>query len=204
MMKKMKIMTMATPERFMSRGRGRGRIRLGAALLVLVSQLACARQEAVAPAAAAVPPPAMAAAPVAAPFPAAQLRYQARLFELTEAGGPKYDAAFARQLDALLAPQLKLDAKFKRRMLSGPTAEGEYMRAGTRGHAVYAICQAHQCDRSTLTIAFDPASNKMTGKVLDRCQQTWLGQPDAFEKALLEERIKRSFAAALDACAGKP
>ena len=158
------------------------------ALTALMSQSACARQDAA---------PAFSPAAV----PAAHARYQAKLFDLTDSGAARYDAAFTKQYRALLAPQVKQDAKFVRRMTSGPTADGAWFGAGARGYLTYAICQAHACDSSAMVIAYDPAAGKMAGKVIDNCKQQWLGQPDAAEKALLEQRMKASYQAALDACA---
>jgi hypothetical protein len=137
------------------------------------------------------------------PFPAALAAYEARLFELTEPGEQKYDAFFARQLRILLAPQVAKNAKFLARLTSGPTDVGIYLVSGQRAYIYYGICQAHQCDNTTMDLLFDPARNRMVGKLLDRCASAWLGQPDNAEMALLDQRHRATFPAAVTACAGE-
>ena len=159
-------------------------------------QAACAQQPAPEPA---VPAPSFSSQP----FPSSALQYQARLFELTEPGEKKYNAAFERQLRQLVAPQLAKNTKFLARLTSGPTETGTYYAVGQRAYAYYPICQAHQCDTTTMEILFDPSTNRMVGKLLDRCAPMWLGQPDKVEMALLEQRHQASYPATATACAGK-
>jgi hypothetical protein len=135
-------------------------------------------------------------------FPAALVRYEARLFELTEPGEKKYDAGFAGLLRALVAPQTAKNAKFLARLTSGPTDVGSYFATGQRGYVYYGICQVHQCDTTTMDILFDPVSKRMVGKLLDRCVPQWLGQPDNAEMALLDQRHRASYPATATACAG--
>jgi hypothetical protein len=137
------------------------------------------------------------------PFPAALAGYEAPLFELTEPGEKKYDAGFARQLRTLVAPQLAKNARFLARLTSGPTDVGTYIASGQRAYIHYGICQAHQCDNTTMDILFDPARNRMVGKLLDKCASQWLGQPDNAEMALLDKRHRATFPAAVTSCAGE-
>lgn len=136
------------------------------------------------------------------PFPTALARYKARIFELIEPGENKYDAGFAHQLRSLLAPQLAKNANFLARVTSGPTDVGTYVVSGQRAYIHYGVCQAHHCDNTTLDVLFDPTRNRMVGKLLDRCTPYWLGQPDHAEIALLEQRHRASFPAAVTTCAG--
>jgi hypothetical protein len=136
------------------------------------------------------------------PFPAALVRYKARVFELIEPGENKYDAGFAHQLRSLVATQLAKNAKFLPRVTSGPADVGTYVVSGQRAYIHYGVCQAHQCDNTTLDILFDPSRNRMVGKLLDSCAPYWLGQPDNAEIALLEQRHRASFPAAVTTCAG--
>ncbi|MGI4846286.1 MAG: hypothetical protein ACRYF7_23590 [Janthinobacterium lividum] len=142
-----------------------------------------------------------AAVPAPQAFPATLARYQARVFELIEPGENKYDAGFAHQLRSLVAPQLAKNAKFLARVTSGPTDVGTYVISGQRAYIHYGVCQAHQCDNTTLDLLFDPSRNRMVGKLLDSCAPYWLGQPDNAERTLLEQRHRVSFPAAVTACA---
>lgn len=166
-----------------------------AAALALAAQNGGAQQTA--PGAQAHP---MAVAPQR--FPTSLARYQARLFELIEPREKKYDAGFARQLRNLTAPQLAKNAKFLERLTSGPADVGSYAATGQRAYIYYGVCQAHQCDNTTMDILFDPARNRMIGKLLDSCAPHWLGQPDNAEMALLDQRHRATFPAAVSACAG--
>jgi len=169
---------------------------LGSAVaLILAAQAANVTQNA--PAA-----PAHAAMLDPQPFPATLARYEARLFELTDADDEKFDPGFARHLRNLVAPQVARNAKFLGRLTSGPTDVGTYLVSGQRAYIHYGVCQAHQCDNTTMDIMFDPARDRMVGKLLDKCTPQWLGQPDAVEMALLDQRHRASFPAAVTACAG--
>lgn len=136
----------------------------------------------------------------AQPFPSSMARYEAPLYELMEPGEKRYDAGFARQLRHLVAPQLAKNAQFLARLTSGPTARGAYVVSGQRAYIYYGICQARQCDNTTMDILFDPARNRMVGKLLDSCKPHWLGQPDNAEMALLDQRHRASFPATVTAC----
>jgi hypothetical protein len=137
------------------------------------------------------------------PLPDALTRYKAPLFELTEPGEKNYDAGFARQLRSLVAPQVAKNAKFLARLTSGPTEAGTYIASGQRAYIHYGICQAHQCDNTTMDILFDPSRKRMVGKLLDNCAPQWLGQPDNAEMALLDQRHRATFPATVTACAGE-
>ena len=168
----------------------------GTAALVLAVQIAGAQQKPVEPQARATPL-------ASRPFPAELAAYKARLFELTEPGEKKYDARFAHQLQSLVAPQVAKNAKFLARLMSGPTDVGTYVVSGQHAYIYYGICQAHQCDNTTMDILFDPARNRMVGKLLDSCVATWLGQPAAAEMALLDQRHHATFPASVTTCAGE-
>jgi hypothetical protein len=130
-------------------------------------------------------------------------RYQARLYELSDPGEKKYDATFANQLHTLVSPQLARESKFLARLTSGPAAPGTHFVAGERSYVYYGICQAHQCDTTTMDVLFDPASKRMVGKLLDACIPQWLGRPDSAEMTLLDQRHLASYPATATACAGK-
>ena len=155
-------------------------------LTILFSQGACARSSEFSP----------------QPFPASAARYEARLFELTEPGEKHYDAKFSGKLRTLLAPLTTKDRRIQARLTSGPTGTGTYLRADGAGYVHYSICQAHQCDTTTLDILFDPARQRMVAKLLDHCAPQWLGQPDAVEMQLLEQRQRASHPATIAACTG--
>lgn len=156
------------------------------ALIILFSQGACAGSSEFSP----------------QPFPANAVRYEARLFELTEPGEKHYDAKFSGELRTLFAPLVAKDRKILARLTSGPTGTGTYLGADGAGYVHYSICQAHQCDTTTLDILFDPARQRMVAKLLDHCAPRWLGQPDAVEMQLLEQRQRASHPATIAACAG--
>jgi len=62
------------------------------------------------------------------------------------------------------------------------------------------ICQAHQCDNTTMDLLFDPAHKRMVGQLLDGCTMRWLGRPNAEEMAALEQRHRERFPATETAC----
>lgn len=136
------------------------------------------------------------------PIPSSAAKYDARLFELVEPGEKQYDAGFARQLRSLVGPQQAKNEKFLARLTSGPAAAPTYVATPQHSYIHYGICQAHQCDITTMDILFDPARNRMVGKLLDSCTSQWLGEPDKAEMALLDERHRASFPATVTACAG--
>lgn len=156
------------------------------ALIILFSQAACADSSGFSP----------------QPFPASAARYEARLFELTEPGEKHYDARFSGELHKLFAPLSTRDRKILARVTSGPTGTGTYLGGGGTGYVHYSICQAHQCDTTTLDILFDPARQRMVAKLLDHCAAQWLGQPSQGEMQLLDQRQRISHPATVDACAG--
>lgn len=156
------------------------------ALIVLFSQAACAESDGFSP----------------QPFPAGAARYEARLFELTEPGEKHYDAKFSGELRKLFAPLAAKDRKILARLTSGPTGTGTYLGSAGAGYVHYSICQAHQCDTTTLDILFDPTRQRMVAKLLDRCAPQWLGQPDQAEMQLLDQRQRASHPATIAACAG--
>jgi hypothetical protein len=136
------------------------------------------------------------------PFPPTFSKYQARLFELIEPDEKRYEADFARQFRDLFASQTAKDRNIMARLTSGPTGVGTYLATNGGGYVHYSICQAHQCDTTTLDILFDPARAKMVGKLLDRCTTQWLGQPNDTEMQLLNQRQGTSHPATLTTCAG--
>lgn len=145
------------------------------------------------------------ARPVAKNIPAASPgRYEVHLFELIDAGRADYDPAFAGQLKALVAPQLTKQKNFLDRLTSGPTARGRPYAVGrhkdARTYIYYGICQAHQCNNTTIDLLFDPAHKRMVGQLLDGCTMRWLGRPNAEEMAALEQRHRESFPATETAC----
>jgi hypothetical protein len=165
------------------------------AALVSSAQAAGARQK---------PPDtqAVGASVASQPIPSSVAKYDARLFELVEPGEKQYDAAFARQLRSLVGPQLAKNDKFLARLTSGPAAAPTYVATPQHAYFHYGICQAHQCDITNMDILFDPARNRMVGKLLDSCKPQWLGHPDEAEMALLDERHRASFPATGTSCAG--
>ena len=134
------------------------------------------------------------------PFPAQAARYKGKLFELIDPDEAKYDAAFARSFDAMLAPYAKLNRGLRNRITSGPTANSSYVQAGADAYVYFGICQAHQCDNTTMDILFNPSKHKMVGKLLDRCKPVWLGSPDAAEQALLNARHEIAYPATSRNC----
>ena len=133
-------------------------------------------------------------------FPAEAARYQARLFELVDPDEARFDAAFSKQLATLVAPQMKRQKNFLDRMLSGPATNGRYLVSGKRGYVYYAVCQAHQCDTTTMELLYEPATRRMVGKLLDHCAAQWLGQPDEEEQRLLQQRHRVSYPATEKSC----
>lgn len=130
-------------------------------------------------------------------------RYMVPLYELMKPGEKRYDAGFARQLRRLVAPQLAKNPNFLARLTSGPTAPGTYLVTGQHGYVYYGICQAHQCDNTTMELLFDPIRNRMVGKLLDSCKPYWLGQPDNAEIGLLDQHHRANFPATVTTCMGE-
>lgn len=139
----------------------------------------------------------------AAAFPPGLSKYQARLFELIDPDEAPYDAVFAAQLDALLAPHRKGEKRLVERLTSGPTTRGRQVALRGAAYIYYGVCQAHQCDTTTLELLYDPARRRMVGKLLDRCNAQWLGQPDREEMAALEEQHRLGYPATAKTCHGR-
>jgi len=141
-----------------------------------------------------------AASAAAEPSNAAALApYQTQLFNLLTNGKSILDKknyhqpAFSARFDALLASSSlakadKTGVSLKKRLLSGPAAEGAVLTGlpGGRQFLYYDACQAHRCDDTSLGLLFDPASGRMVGKLnLDK-QSEYLGAPSESEKRLLQ------------------
>ncbi len=127
-------------------------------------------------------------------------RYQAKLFELIEADESKYDADFAKRFTTMLAPYAKDHRNFRKRITSGAATEGNVIKESGRSYVHYGICQAHQCDTTTMNVLFDPVSKRMVAKILDRCAASWLGNPDEAEQALLDTQHQLNFPATAKSC----
>lgn len=136
----------------------------------------------------------------AQPFPATALHYHAKLYELIEPDEAKYDMAFAKMFDTMLAPYARTHRGLRNRITSGPTAESNYVAAKDGGFVHFGICQAHQCDSTTMDILYSVETKKMVGKLLDRCKAEWLGNPTAEEISLLNSQHALSFPASVSNC----
>jgi hypothetical protein len=144
---------------------------------------------------------ACAVAAVAAP-PASTAKYETQLFNLlSDKPGiidrkNHHDAGFDAGFDQLLASSrlAKVDKNkvaLKKRLLSGPAAEGKPLDVpGSPGQWIYyTACQAHRCDEVSLGLLFEPASGRMVGKLHLDGQFEHLGAPSEAEKRVLDQKI---------------
>lgn len=127
-------------------------------------------------------------------------RYEVKLFELIEKDEPSYDAAFTKSFNNVLAPYVKKSHNFKKRITSGAASNGNLVQVDGRRYIHYGICQAHQCDNTTLNLLFDPLSKRMVAKIFDRCAAEWLGEPDQTERTLLDDQHRKQFPATVKSC----
>ena len=103
------------------------------------------------------------------------------------------DAKLTAAFDALLkeAAQYDLadpDAPPQReRLLSGPSAAGAPKTLGAETWWFYTACQAHQCDTHQLAMLYQPDYPKLVGRLVSHCKVSWLGNPTAEQRALIDE-----------------
>jgi hypothetical protein len=132
--------------------------------------------------------------------PAAQ--YETQLFNLlSDKPGiidrkNHHDAGFEARFDALLASSrlAKVDKNkvaLKKRLLSGPAAEGAPLDVpgSPEQWLYYTACQAHKCDEVSLELLFDTASQRMVGKLQLEKQFEHLGAPSEAEKRVLDQKM---------------
>lgn len=89
---------------------------------------------------------------------------------------PQYDARVDKAFSDMLADAASLgDARLRERIGSGPQPQGERIQTVAGERWLYRACQAHQCNLTTLVALYDPATGRMAGRLVDKCQVHWLG-----------------------------
>lgn len=89
---------------------------------------------------------------------------------------PQYDARVDKAFSDMLADAASLgDARLRERIGSGPQPQGERIQTAAGERWLYRACQAHQCNLTTLVALYDPATGRMAGRLVDKCQVHWLG-----------------------------
>lgn len=89
---------------------------------------------------------------------------------------PQYDARVDKAFSDMLADAASLgDARLRERIGSGPQPQGERIQTAAGERWLYRACQAHQCNLTTLAALYDPATGRMAGRLVDKCQVHWLG-----------------------------
>lgn len=131
----------------------------------------------------------------------ASQRYHVRLPALIEPDEPTFDARFAQRFDDLLAPAMRSHSGLRARITSGPATVGETIQVRGTRYVGFGICQAHQCDNTTLDMLYEPHLGRLVGLLLDQCAPRWLGQPDPDEQAQLTALQRAGHPAAIAACA---
>lgn len=102
---------------------------------------------------------------------------------------PKVLAAF----DALMKGTQQAESSdteikpLRARLLSGPSAPGQPHTLQDGTWWLYTACQAHQCPSTALVVLYSPTQSKMVGRLTARCRVWWLGEPDAAQRALIEQ-----------------
>ncbi len=131
--------------------------------------------------AAAVAVDAPAAEPAAAPGAEATDPLATELFNLVGDAVcgktcPQYDARVDKAFSDMLNDAASLgDARLRERIGSGPQPQGERIQTAAGERWLYRACQAHQCNLTTLVALYDPATGRMAGRLVDKCQVYWLG-----------------------------
>jgi hypothetical protein len=134
------------------------------------------------------------------PFPQRSVVLSAKLFELIEPDEAKYDADFSKAFAKLLAPYEKKVPNFRKRVTSGAAADSKYFSGSSGAYVYFSICQAHQCDATTMGLLYSVETKKMVAKILDRCRAEWLGSPNGEEMNFLNMQQAISFPATLSNC----
>ena len=89
---------------------------------------------------------------------------------------PQYDARVDKAFSDMLNDAASLgDARLRERIGSGPQPQGERIQTAAGERWLYRACQAHQCNLTTLVALYDPATGRMAGRLVDKCQVYWLG-----------------------------
>ena len=89
---------------------------------------------------------------------------------------PQYDARVDKAFSDMLDDAASLgDARLRERIGSGPQPQGERIQTAAGERWLYRACQAHQCNLTTLVALYDPATGRMAGRLVDKCQVHWLG-----------------------------
>lgn len=120
-------------------------------------------------------------------------KYQTPAFNLVSrtpdiiAGMAHYDASFDRALGLLLADTMERDPMLRRKLLSGPAADGAVWRVGGNPGVLFTLCQAHECSTTNLVGFYRPESKSMVGRLQLECSISWLGDITASEIALITD-----------------
>lgn len=102
---------------------------------------------------------------------------------------PQYDPRVDKAFTDMLADAAALgDARLRERIGSGPQPQGERIQTAAGERWLYRACQAHQCNLTTLVALYDPATGRMAGRLVDKCQVHWLGTLPADAMDRISER----------------
>ena len=102
---------------------------------------------------------------------------------------PQYDARVDKAFSDMLNDAASLgDARLRKRIGSGPQPQGERIQTAAGERWLYRACQAHQCNLTTLVALYDPATGRMAGRLVDKCQVYWLGTLPADAMDRISER----------------
>ncbi len=103
---------------------------------------------------------------------------------------PQYDPRVDKAFTDMLADAAALgDARLRERIGSGPQPQGERIQTAAGERWLYRACQAHQCNLTTLVALYDPATGRMAGRLVDKCQVHWLGTLPADAMDRISERV---------------
>jgi hypothetical protein len=112
------------------------------------------------------------------------------LFNLVDETGDFYntpDGKNVRQaFDSLINSTGSKTGQMKERLLSGPEPEGALWQAGTTQKWLYSACQQHVCSTTNAVLLYNQESKQMVGRLMVRCNVTWLGDPTDTDKALID------------------
>lgn len=128
------------------------------------------------------------------PVPLSLARLDAPLRDLVRQDSARHDPQLARQVRALLASRLQVDARYLDRILDGADGATGYFSAGRRDYLYFSSCHPGGCE-GAIDLLYDPVDHRLAGRLLERCAVRWLGGPDEGEMTLLDH-LARSWRSA--------
>jgi hypothetical protein len=99
----------------------------------------------------------------------------------------KFNPRVAKAFSELLSGASRSkNPPLRARLLSGPEPVGERVIVDSQERWFYMACQAHQCSTTFLSALYDASAGRMVGRLINRCNTQWLGNPSLREQTWIE------------------